>query len=212
MPLLLSRASEEDMRQLVDLHYKVIQGPISDILIGYDTEECRQAAVHRWSQAMRHDPADLWLKVVDTETGRIVSTAHWKLYPTWVPFNTELPSLSWFPEGEERTLAEEIIHTFYANRAQRQHGTPHVLLNRLYTDQEYQRRGCGAMLVRMGCDIADQMFVPAWVESSPIGQHLYSSFGFKEVARPEIKNRKYNLTGPVMRREARGPATVNPRA
>lgn len=126
MPLLLSRASEEDMRQLVDLHYKVIQGPISDILIGYDTEECRQAAVHRWSQAMRHDPADLWLKVVDTETGRIVSTAHWKLYPTWVPFNTELPSLSWFPEGEERTLAEEIIHTFYANRAQRQHGTPHV--------------------------------------------------------------------------------------
>ncbi|KAK7702526.1 hypothetical protein SLS57_011314 [Botryosphaeria dothidea] len=209
MPLLLSRASEEDLRQLVDLHYKVIQGPISDILIGYDTEACRQAAVDRWSKSMKEDPADVWLKVVDTETARVVSTAHWKIYPTWVPIDTEPASLDWFTDDEERTLAEEVVHKFYSLRAQRQHGRPHALLNRLYTDPDYQRRGCGAMLVSMGCDIADRLFLPAWVESSPVGEHLYSSFGFREVARPEIKNSKFDLSGPAMRREARKPVVVN---
>lgn len=126
MPLLLSRASAADVRELVDLHYTVIQGPLSDILIGYDTEDGRQAAAGRWAQEMKEDPADLWLKVIDSETGRIVSTAHWKIYPTWVPIKTGPASLDWIPEGEERALAEEIIHTFYQFRAQHQHGSPHV--------------------------------------------------------------------------------------
>lgn len=65
------------------------------------------------------------------------------------------------------------------------------------------------MLVSMGCDIADRLFLPAWVESSPVGEHLYSSFGFREVARPEIKNSKFDLSGSAMRREARKPVVVN---
>ncbi|KAL1617776.1 hypothetical protein SLS56_010840 [Neofusicoccum ribis] len=212
MSLLLSRASAADVRELVDLHYTVIQGPLSDILIGYDTEDGRQAAAGRWAQEMKDDPADLWLKVIDSETGRIVSTAHWKIYPTWVPIKTGPASLDWIPEGEERALAEEIIHTFYQFRAQHQHGSPHVLLNRLYTHPDYQRRGCGAMLVRTGCGIADGLFLPAWVESSPVGEHLYRSNGFKEVVRSEIRNSKYDLSGPTMRREARAPVVVDPRS
>lgn len=123
MPLLLSRASTEDLRQIVDLHYKVVQGPLSDILIGYDTEACRLAAVERFTQEMNDDPSAMWLKVSDSDTGRIVSTAHWKIWSTWVPGPV---SLDWIPQGEERALGEDIIHKLHDVRAQHQNGSPHV--------------------------------------------------------------------------------------
>lgn len=86
------------------------------------------------------------------------------------------------------------------------------MLTRLYTDPDYQKRGCGSVLVKTGCDMADSLFLPAWVVSSAVGERLYRSCGFREVDRPVIRNRKYDLSGPIMRRDPRGPALVGPRS
>lgn len=170
MPLHLSRATPSDIRALVDLHYAVTgTSPLTEILIGYDTEACRRAATERWTREAAQDPADLWLKVVDVESdgtndidaggggegrsggeggeggigGRIVSAAHWKIYPSWPTATAEAGGggpqqqpwaatqppveLDWMPDGsEQRALGEEVVRKFYTQRAEMQHGKPHV--------------------------------------------------------------------------------------
>lgn len=33
-------------------------------------------------------------------------------------------------------------------------------------------------MMRWGCELADLLFLPAWVEASPEGNFLYEKFGF----------------------------------
>lgn len=33
-------------------------------------------------------------------------------------------------------------------------------------------------MMQWGCDLADQLFLPCWIEASPEGNHLYKVFGF----------------------------------
>lgn len=85
----------------------------------------------------------------------------------------------------------------------------HTVLNRLYTHPDYRSRGCASALVRTGCEMADRLFLPVWVESSPVAERLYRKHGFDLVRRPDhVRNGKYDMTGPVLRREARGPVVV----
>lgn len=37
------------------------------------------------------------------------------------------------------------------------------------------------MLVQWGVDIADELHIPAYLESSPAGHSLYQKFGFKDI-------------------------------
>lgn len=84
-----------------------------------------------------------------------------------------------------------------------------AVLNRLYTHPDYRSRGCASALVRNGCEMADRLFLPVWVESSPVAERLYRKHGFELVCRPDhVRNGKYDMSGPVLRREARGPVVV----
>lgn len=56
------------------------------------------------------------------------------------------------------------------------------------------------MMLKWGCDLADQLFLPAWVEASPMGNYLYRRFGFRDV---EINEEGDVMQGSVMRREAK---------
>lgn len=37
------------------------------------------------------------------------------------------------------------------------------------------------MMLKWGCNLADHLFVPSWVEASPTGNHLYKVFGFEQI-------------------------------
>lgn len=50
-----------------------------------------------------------------------------------------------------------------------------------FTDPAYQRRGAGALMLKWGCDVADRLGLPAWVEASLDGCQLYKVFGFENV-------------------------------
>lgn len=47
-----------------------------------------------------------------------------------------------------------------------------------FTSPEYRRAGAGSKMMRWGCELADLLFLPAWVEASPEGNFLYKKFGF----------------------------------
>ena len=55
------------------------------------------------------------------------------------------------------------------------------------------------MMLAWGCNLADQLFLPGYVEASAEGSELYRGFGFQKVV--EIEGGI--LAGRAMRREAR---------
>lgn len=55
------------------------------------------------------------------------------------------------------------------------------------------------MMMQWGCDLADQLFLPAWVEASVEGRVLYLKFGWEDYG-----YLKGELPSAVMKRKARG--------
>lgn len=46
-------------------------------------------------------------------------------------------------------------------------------------------------MVKWGCDLADRLFLPMWVESSVAGHRLYLQNGFEDVEDVNTKKGKY---------------------
>jgi GNAT superfamily N-acetyltransferase len=136
---------------------------------------------------------------------RIVCASNWKVYPTFVEpkldkETVEAPSavtkgegnietthtkppgfdLIWLSTPTEREDAHIILEDFLARR-RRVCREGHILLDILFVDPAYQRKGAGAMMVEWGSMLADQLMLPAWVEASPHGRGLYKKYGFEDV-------------------------------
>lgn len=52
------------------------------------------------------------------------------------------------------------------------------------------------MMLQWGVDLADQLFLPSWIEASKEGNFLYKRYGFRDVG-------DMPLGGTTMKREAR---------
>ena len=76
-------------------------------------------------------------------------------------------------------------------------------LSILFTNPAYQQQGAGRHLVQWGCQLADHLDLPMWVEASLIGKHLYAQCGFVEIARSHVKTEKWEIAQDIMRRPAR---------
>jgi hypothetical protein len=76
-------------------------------------KECTSRQLE-WHQS---DPTSYWHKVVDTESGKIVGAALWKICAT-NPFEHEDHSEAyWFPEGGRRNFVTKALERFDAPRA-----------------------------------------------------------------------------------------------
>ena len=53
-------------------------------------------------------------------------------------------------------------------------------------------------MLQWGCDLADQLFLPGWIEASVEGNFLYKAFGFYDYETIEGE-----IEGTNMRRDAR---------
>lgn len=56
-------------------------------------------------------------------------------------------------------------------------------LELLATDPKYQGKGAGSLLLRYGCERADNDSVEAYLDASPESVHLYEKIGFEEAGR-----------------------------
>ena len=56
-----------------------------------------------------------------------------------------------------------------------------VDLHMLHTDPKHQRRGAASSLLKWGTQKADELGLPAYLESSTEGHHLYGKHGFEDV-------------------------------
>lgn len=78
----LSRASPSDLPEIVQVQYTSFQAPFErELLMGCSSpSEDLPKLSEMYAEESRTDPADIWIKVVEKSTGRIVAASNWKVY------------------------------------------------------------------------------------------------------------------------------------
>ena len=195
MPLQVIAATEADALRIVELEqlaYKddvltpiLFPGPFPEGAAGKQADEM----VHQ----LHADPTARWLKVVDNESQEMIAFAKWNVYEPGKPRPTVPPRT--FGEGCNQAACKQFWGLMDEKRQHHMGKIPHVCeisssnsvshsahwtgLDLLQTDPQHQRRGAGSMLIKRFIDVADQLKIHAYLESSPMGQGLYTKLGFE---------------------------------
>ncbi|KAF2804581.1 uncharacterized protein BDZ99DRAFT_481054 [Mytilinidion resinicola] len=199
MPLVLSRAPLTDIPEMIGVELKAFRASgyaAHAALFGpCNTPELRKAAEERVLKGRTANPTILQLKITDTDTGKIVAVGVWGIVVNWVDAPQgpkHWATAPYYAEGSvERECAEAILEDFVARRERYTHGHAHMILHDLNTDPDYERRGCASMLIKYGLEIADRLFIPVWVESSPMALPLYQRHGFEIVEEVNFPTEKW---------------------
>ena len=76
----LTRASAADIKAITNVLYTSFDQFARDNYFGVSTTDDLPKLADKYAKIMANDAADVWVKVEDTTTGRIVAASNWKLY------------------------------------------------------------------------------------------------------------------------------------
>ncbi|KAI4215471.1 MAG: hypothetical protein LQ351_001940 [Letrouitia transgressa] len=123
---------------------------------------------------------EVFTKVVEEETGKLVAWARWRYPCTLTPeqerekeaIEQEKPQ---YPEGTNVELIEEFLGRLNELRSKYVDEKAYLVM------PEYQRKGLGSLLIRDGLAAADRDNAITYIEASPAGVELYKRHGWKQV-------------------------------
>ncbi|KAK9772228.1 putative N-acetyltransferase domain-containing protein [Seiridium cardinale] len=147
----------------------------------------RQAHKHGTTLWLHHDQNGYTIKVVDSDTGAVVGMAQWEVF--WRPGKDTLwkkPKGAEWLKGDKRTKAETVLIPNWNMREKLFGGRKHVYCVTMATHPDYQRKGIGRLLVQWGIDIAEQLGLPVYLESTEQGAPLYEAVGFEKLAHEKL--------------------------
>lgn len=82
--------------------------------------EARAAALKESTERQlswhKEDPTSHWIKVVNSETGKIIGAAEWHVYEENPYASQTDEGCTWYPEGEGREMANSLMGQFMAPR------------------------------------------------------------------------------------------------
>jgi hypothetical protein len=112
-PFSLSRATTSDMMELAELMYRNFRPWVVARIMGLFSEEDVPKVAEMYKRIMLEDPTDIWMKVIDKETGKIAAATNWKLYlaPESTQKRTRLQPPEWLDEEwtkESKMLLEAL--------------------------------------------------------------------------------------------------------
>ena len=191
MPLVIQAAKETDVANLVDVYNAAFSStsPIHRNLYPNGATDIAREYVGKGFQETIRDPTCSFFTVVDTDNNsRITAWISWKTYKVvqpeseWnKPFESPKPKTS--PSYPDVNL--EFAAKFFGGLAKLKRdylkGKARVHIDLLVTDPDYQRRGCGKMLLDKCAEHADQLQLSTVLGASPIGAPLYYREGFVPV-------------------------------
>lgn len=193
--LQVSLLKPEEAALYVHIRHETFRPTVNKIL--YSRGEASQKTLDRVAHETREgiiNKGYLFLKCVDTSTGEMIAGARWRYVKPKTEGATERTceeveaafqeSLEPYDETEPEMLIA-LLDLFNVNKRQALGIRPYYCLDTLVTLPQHERRGAGGMLVRWGCEKADEAGVQAYLEASPIGAPMYARHGF--VAMPEIE-------------------------
>ncbi|KAK5701008.1 hypothetical protein LTR97_005527 [Elasticomyces elasticus] len=151
------------MEELAILQYECFPPAIRKTFMGCSTplqaDEITRIAKH-YAEGMRDDPNDIWMGVKDAQTGRFIAGANWKLHVNGEGGKRSAEDAPAWLEGEELENSKKIIAQFASTR---QRIMPGAFIR---------------LMLRWGCDVADLLFIPGYIEASIEGNFLYKTYGF----------------------------------
>ncbi|KAL6713246.1 hypothetical protein ACLMJK_009367 [Lecanora helva] len=185
MPLSIEYASESDMERLMEVQFAAMaQEPYHHVLFpGPNTSLARAQAGARTLADWKNDPSEKVLKVIDTETSEIVSFGKWNVYTHERPRSEwdQHMDVNWTDDPVLKSGAETYLEKIHGMRHKYASGQPHLLLNIMITDPPHQRRGAASMIVKWGCEKADELGLPAYLEATAAGLPIYLKEGFEKL-------------------------------
>jgi GNAT superfamily N-acetyltransferase len=189
----ISMLKPEEAPQYMRIRHEAFRPTVNRIL--YPKGEPSQKTFDRVISDIQNDITNkgyLYLKCVDTATGEIIAGAKWRYVTpktlgaterTWEEVEAAFQDRMQPYDESEPALLNELFEIFNEHKRRHLGNRPYYALDTLATHQDHGRRGAGSMLVRWGCEKADEAGVQAYLEASPMGAPMYARYGFVEVAR-----------------------------
>ncbi|KAL8369586.1 hypothetical protein RB595_000084 [Gaeumannomyces hyphopodioides] len=198
----LSRATPADAAAIAAAEYPCFDDYVREVFMGLKSEADVPLLADRYARTMREDPHDVWIKVVDAQSGRLAAASNWKVYPSRMPDDAGDTTPDYLVDEAARARSKLVMDGVNSARRKAMGDVGgFVHLHICFTVADHRRQGAAALMMRWGCDLADQLSVPGYVEASPDGTALYKSFGFYEIERANAGE----LDAVNMRRDAAVP-------
>lgn len=197
----ISLLKPEEAEQYMRIRHVVFRDSVNKIL--YSKGEPSKETLDRVTEEIRDGVVNkgiLYLKCVDKSTGEMIAGARWRQVKPKeegaeertleeVEAEFEIPE----PFAETNPVLLKAFYDLFNTNKKEILGTrPYYVLDTLVTLPQHERRGAGSMLVRWGCEKADEAGVEAYLEASPIGAPMYARHGFLAVKEVEIDLRKFD--------------------
>ena len=129
-------SADADFNELVRVEWEAYEQPYCRLIRlffplldnGPDPRaEALKESIERQLQWHNEDPTSHWIKVVDTETERIVGAACWLIYEE-NPYSTQSDAeCTWYPAGEAREMANSLMGQFLTPRTKYME-KPHICM------------------------------------------------------------------------------------
>ncbi|KAK6851278.1 hypothetical protein PG987_000912 [Apiospora arundinis] len=199
----LTRGTLDDMDEVAQLQYDCFPPFIRRQFMGCRTEADLPRVAERAREDMRANVHDIWTLVRDThDGGRLAAASNWRVY-----FNEAAARTSddepppWLCESDDAEALASATQVMDEMNEGRRKANPHGFLHLhiCFTSPEYRRKGAGSLMMKWGCDLADQLGLPGWIEASPEGNYLYKVFGFYDVGKMGGEG---EMAGTFMKRDA----------
>ena len=116
-PFTLARATEADIDEITELQYDCFPDWIRRIFMGCHSREDLSRCKKDQLQHMQNDPNDVWIKVTDKKSGRIIAASNWKVYVNGKSCGGVQESAPETLEGEELERSREIMEKMNAAKA-----------------------------------------------------------------------------------------------
>lgn len=109
-PFVLSRATATDISPITDLMYDSFPDPtLRRIFMGCHSKAELPHLQQNYVRLMTTDPGDVWIKITERESGRIVAASSWKVHINGIPPGHDLDELPmWLGEGEDLEQARRV--------------------------------------------------------------------------------------------------------
>jgi GNAT superfamily N-acetyltransferase len=203
MPFELKEVTDDkDFNEILPLLYAAFSEPYNSLLkwfvpihttFGEAIEDFKGRIMRSWKAS----PQLHWIKVTDTDTGKIIGAAEWEVRDTVEKPQGLTPPVNpyWHLESsEEKEFASRLftgMKGFMKDRITRPHvgkvyrSTQPVLclwshteLEQIVVSTEYRRKGVGRMLIDWGLRKADEMGLETCIQSVPSSVPAYEATGF----------------------------------
>ena len=116
-PFLLSRATEDDIEEIIDLQYDCFPPHLCVIFMGCYSKADLHKIQKKYVETMKDDPSDIWIKVVDSASGKIIAASNWKIHLNHEDPNRPAEEPAEWLEGSDLEQSQKITSQFNETRA-----------------------------------------------------------------------------------------------